>query len=184
LQLKIHTLAKKHPGAFRLRTGYYSQKRDTTYPSNISTYPSSYYRHSSENAYFVRTGFQFNCHLNKLQLFYGTDAHFYYSKLYQDYFQSMDLMNDAYYTRFNERKFTQIQYGLIAIGGASYFLTPRISISFESNVSMIYGLQKNRERHYYKEFPKDDKNESNWMDHKTFTIKVIPISTINFNLHF
>lgn len=96
------------------------QVRDT---SDAGTFlPSDRYWHGQNSTYYFRPGYQFQYAFNKVQLFWGADLHFYYYTFYQDYFFMPVLVNNnQYYDQYNERTFTRLQYGIVALGGGIIF---------------------------------------------------------------
>ncbi|NOU16760.1 MAG: hypothetical protein HOO91_04300 [Bacteroidales bacterium] len=180
LQLKINNRSKKHLGAFRFKIGMNLKTTDTT---DLTTFTNDYDTYKTRtSSYFFRSGYQLSYNYSKLKLFWGVDLHLGYYKFFNDYYWRLGTDN---YKMYNTRTYTRIQYGLIGFIGASYSITPRVSVLVESNCSMLYSKIKNREHSYYPDFPgSENDNKSNWYDSNVLDVNIIPISTISINIHF
>jgi len=180
LQLKINNRSKKHPGAFRFKVGMNLETKDS---SLLVEDPSLYYRTSDETFYF-RPGYQLNYMFGRVKLYWGVDLHFLYSSHYIDRYSHFELFADNnYYQAFFTYKVSALQYGIVGLVGATYYLTPKISVSLESNISMLYKRIKSEAYYHYNEFP-NYKNFTEKKDNNILNIKSLPISTINLTFNF
>ncbi|NOU16758.1 MAG: hypothetical protein HOO91_04290 [Bacteroidales bacterium] len=181
LQLKVNTNSKKHPGAFRFSFGVNLKTKDSTNVTGSIDDGENY--NSRTSTFYFRQGYQLTYSFNRLKLFWGADLHLSYYQFFEDYYWRLILMNNAYYKCYFTRTYTRLQVGFVGVVGASYSITHKMSISFESNCSILYSMIKNRGHSYYKEFPYDG-NRDDWYNSNNMIISTIPISTISINVNF
>lgn len=178
LHLKIHNKSKKYHGAYRFMAGINYFYQDSTLftvsdKSNIK----------KTSTYVFRSGYQFISHYDKIQLYYGADLHFSYSKYSTDAPYGYVLDSDGiYYARSNLEIINTYESGIIGLMGVSYFINSRISFSLESNFSTYYSHRKHKYGHYNLEFQNRKRIEQQII--KKYSVKFVPISIISINIHF
>jgi len=177
LQLKINTNSKKHPGAFRFKVGMDLKTKDSSWISSSD----EYYR-TIDESFFLCPGYQRNYTLGRVKLYWGADLHFLYGRKFLDMYSHRDTMNNTFFKSFLLNERTTMQYGVVGVAGITYQLVSRVSVSIESNISLIFNKRKYKYYYYYKEFPNDytiSGTEANILN-----VKFTPLSTINLVINF
>jgi hypothetical protein len=186
-----------HAYRFRVGSNLSFEKFDTPDIREIQLTVDNYYRynyyydHSLENktSVFVRVGVERQIRSKRFELFYGYDVLVDYSN-YKTYHLEVlvvnegtpDLYNINYEQEYKEKK---ISFGVAAIGGFKYFLTPRLCFSAEATIDIKYSYTN--KDHQYRQF---DTSTQEYLDdglpYSTSGIKmnINPLFVINMGYYF